>query len=92
MSHEIIDINDVLERVQDDRELFLELLDIFEEDFAEKRKMLSDFVSKHDFQEIKDVIHSIKGASGNISAKAMHASCAEIEKLAEAKDIEKLSE
>jgi len=92
MTNEIIDINDVLERVQDDRELFLELLDIFEEDFTQKRKLLSDFIEKSNFQEIKDVIHSIKGASGNISAKAMHASCTEIEKLAEAQDISKLSE
>jgi len=92
MSDEIIDVNDVLERVQDDRELFLELLDIFNEDFAQKRKSLSDFIEKSDFQEIKDIIHSIKGASGNISAKAMHASCSEIEKLAEKQDINKLSE
>ena len=33
MSEEIIDLKEVLERVQDDRELLNELLDIYQEDF-----------------------------------------------------------
>ena len=37
MAEDIIDLPDVLERVQDDKELLLELLDIFQEDFVSKR-------------------------------------------------------
>jgi len=40
MSEEIIDLKDVLERVQDDKELLDELLDIYQEDFVQKRQAL----------------------------------------------------
>ena len=92
MCQEVIDVKDVLERVQDDQELFLELLDIFEGDFVEKRVSFSRFIEQENYEEIKDLVHSIKGATGNISAKAMHASCIKIEQLAEAKDLEALKQ
>jgi two-component system sensor histidine kinase/response regulator len=82
-----IDVEDVLERVQDDKQLLVELLGIFEKDYQDKRKTLGRLVKQSDFDKIKDIIHSVKGASGNISAKAMFASCAKIEELAAKKDI-----
>ncbi len=82
MNKEVLDIKDVLERVQDDRELLLELFDIFEEDFQEKRKNLSQHLAMGNFDSIRDLAHSMKGAAGNISAKALYASCSTIEQLA----------
>ena len=79
---DMIDLPDVLERVQDDKELLLELLDIFQEDFVGKRKALTQALQEKDAQKIKELAHSIKGASGNISAKAMHANCLKIEQMA----------
>ena len=40
MSEEILDLKEVMERVQDDKELLLELFDIFITDYSEKRKLL----------------------------------------------------
>jgi len=40
MGREVLDLNEFLERVQNDKELLLELLDIFVEDFQEKRKQM----------------------------------------------------
>ena len=82
MSEDIIDLKDVMERVQDDKELLLELLDIFQEDFVNKRKLLGEALVNKDMVKIKEIAHSIKGASGNISAKPMHASCLKLETLA----------
>ena len=82
MAEDIIDLADVLERVQDDKELLLELLDIFQEDFIIKRKNLEEALAKSDMTKIKEIAHSMKGASGNISAKRMHATCLELEQLA----------
>ena len=79
---EIIDLPDVMDRVQDDKELLLELLDIFQEDFLKKREALSEAVAAGDIFKIKEAAHSIKGASGNISAKSMHAVCLQLEGLA----------
>ena len=82
MSEEIIDLKDVLERVQDDKELLSELFDIYEEDFLIKRKALGQAIVAHDIAKIKEVAHSMKGSSGNISAKPMHAACLQLELLA----------
>ena len=79
---DIIDLPDVLERVQDDKELLLELFDIFQDDFKKKRQALGEAIAAKDIAKIKEIAHSIKGASGNISAKSMHAACLQLEQLA----------
>jgi HPt (histidine-containing phosphotransfer) domain-containing protein len=76
---EIIDLKDFMERVQDDKELLLELLDIFQEDFVGKRQAMDEAVKANDTTKIKELAHSLKGASGNISAKEMHANFLKIE-------------
>lgn len=82
MSEEIIDLNDVMQRVQDDKELLLELLDIFQEDFLKKRQTLVESIAAGNIQKIKEAAHSIKGSSGNISAKPMYAVSLQLEQLA----------
>jgi histidine phosphotransfer protein HptB len=82
MSEEIIDLPDVMERVKYDKELLLELLDIFQEDFQKKRQVLVDAVAAGNIEKVKETAHSIKGSSGNISAKPMHTSCLKLEQLA----------
>ena len=71
MSETIIDVEEFLERVQDDKELLVELLDIYSGDYQTKRKQLTKAVKEKDFDEVKSISHSLKGASGNISAKKM---------------------
>ncbi len=71
MSEVIFDYEEVMERVQDDKELLLELLDLFLDDFKEKRISLTASVQDNDFENIRGIAHSLKGASGNISAKAL---------------------
>ncbi len=82
MSEDIIDLKDVLERVQDDKELLDELLDIYQEDFVQKRQALGEAITAKDIAKIKEVAHSMKGSSGNISAKPLHAACLQLEMLA----------
>ena len=87
---DIIDLADVLERVQDDKELLLELLDIFQQDFVGKRDALTEALKQKDVQKVKELAHSIKGASGNISAKPIHALCLKMEQIAREGDITKI--
>jgi len=82
MSEEIIDLKDVLERVQGDKELLAELFDIYQEDFVIKRQDLGDAIAAHDIAKVEEVAHSMKGASGNISAKPLYAACLKLESLA----------
>lgn len=79
MSEVIFDYEEVMERVQDDKELLLELLELFLDDFKEKRVALTGFVANKDFENIRGVAHSLKGASGNISAKALREVLLQIE-------------
>lgn len=82
MNQDVIDLAEVLERVQNDRELLIELFDIFSEDYPAKVVAIKEAVEKKDFIQIRDVAHSMKGASGNISAKKVNASFLKIEQMA----------
>ena len=87
MREEVVDIKEVMERVQDDKELLVELFDIFQDDYTDKRRQITDLIAKKDHDELRNVAHSLKGASSNISAKNIYASFAKLEKMAEQKDL-----
>lgn len=78
---EIIDVKDALERVQDDKELLLELFDIFQEDFPGKRNAFWQAFEKGNTVTFQQIAHGLKGATGNISAKQMHENCTELDRL-----------
>lgn len=90
MKKSAIDLDDVLERVQGDWDLLLELLDIFAQDYLVKRPLLDEFLSQSNFDKLRDIGHSLKGASGNISAKDLFASFLQIEKMAESKNLSRI--
>ena len=87
MSEQVLDLNEFLERVQEDKDLLLELLDIFSEDYQEKRKLITNAVAKNDFESIKSICHSLKGASGNISAKALREVFVNLEQMGRNNDL-----
>ncbi|MCK5214613.1 MAG: Hpt domain-containing protein [Candidatus Omnitrophica bacterium] len=72
MSKEILDLEDALERVMGDEELLLELMGDFQAHYIESRQKLAQLSTQKDFAQMKDVIHSMKGAAGNLSIHAMH--------------------
>ena len=90
MTQDIIDLPEVLERVQNDRDLLLELLDIFLSDCPSKIKAITEAVHARDFEKLKEVSHSMKGASGNISAKKIHAAFLAIEQKAKTNTLDGL--
>lgn len=92
MSNEAIDMKDVLERVQDDRELLVELLQIYCDDFVEKLPMLQSAVERNDFEQMRGLAHGLKGASGNISAKSLRMSFMELEEMAKNQDFGRAKE
>lgn len=87
MQQDVIDLNDVMDRVQDDKELLIELLDIFQEDYQIKRRQIRDAIESGQTEKVRDLAHSIKGASGNISARKMFACAEKIERLSSQGDI-----
>ena len=87
MSDQLLDLVEFKERVQDDIDLLLELLDIFVADYVGKRKALEEAVSKKDFDQLKSVAHSLKGASGNISAKNLREVLIKLEEMGKSNDL-----
>jgi HPt (histidine-containing phosphotransfer) domain-containing protein len=81
MSEEVLDLKEVMDRVQDDKELLLELFDIFVGDYAEKRKLLEKAVNGNDIEQVVSIAHSLKGATGNISAKVMRGTFTKLESM-----------
>ncbi len=92
MSEEAIDVKEVLERVQDDKALLLELLDIFEDDYEEKRKAIDQLVINKNLEQLKSIAHSMKGASGNISAKKLHTVFAKLEQMAKESNLTNITQ
>lgn len=83
-----IDMESVLERVGGDISFLQELLDIYVEDFFEKYPRLKQAISQNDFNSIRDIGHSIKGSSGNLSLNGLYETAYGIELSGRNKDIE----
>ena len=79
MSEKALDEEDFMERVQGDKELFFELLDIFISDFHPKRKLLEEAITNKDQQVVEHIAHFLKGSCGNISAGPLRAIFHELE-------------
>lgn len=92
MNEKVLDLNEFLERVQDDKELLLELLDIFLEDYQLKRDLLQKAIDNKDFDEVRNLGHSLKGASGNISAKGLREVLMQIEEMGKNGNIDGIDE
>ena len=67
----IFDVDDFMDRVEDDEELACELVEIFLEDAPEKLEMINQGVSNGDAETVEKAAHSLKGAAGNLSAKVV---------------------
>ena len=72
MDENLFDVKEFLERVQDDKELLVELIGIYLEDYEGKRKTLGEAIADNHCEVVRNVAHSLKGSSGNISAKSLH--------------------
>ena len=84
-----IDMESVLERVGGDESFLHELIDIYIEDFIEKYDQLKQAIDEADFDNIKEIGHSLKGSSGNLSLNGLHETAYGIELAGKENDIAK---
>jgi len=88
MENEILDVNDFMERVQNDKELFFELLEIFAKDFVTKRKELETAIENKDSNGVEQIAHFLKGSCGNISVEPLKDIFGELEIKGKANELE----
>lgn len=83
-----IDLPSVMERIGGDENFLHELIDIFIEDFIEKYAKLKRAIDRNDFIAIKEIGHSLKGSSGNLSLNGLYKTSTNIEISGKEEDIE----
>ena len=84
---EVLHLNEFLERIQNDRALLWELLDIFVTDFQQKKGQLYEALRNNDAVEVRKLAHALKGSSANISAHQLAAVLLELEKKGKNNDL-----
>lgn len=87
MDELILDLQDVLYRIQGDKDLLLELVDIFLEDTPQRLDVIKQLLPGTDFPALADAAHSVKGSAGNIGAKKLWRTFKAMEDAAKAQDM-----
>ena len=81
-----VDRASLLERVEGDQELLTEMIHLFQEDAPNLVTAMRDALERGDMTVLERSAHSLKGAVGNLSAKATAAAAQQLEKDAKNKD------
>jgi two-component system sensor histidine kinase/response regulator len=89
---EQIDRVSLLERVEGDQELLTEMIHLFQEDAPKLLTAMRDALQRGDMAVLERSAHSLKGAVGNLSAKAAGAAAQQLEKDAKNKDAKSAKE
>ncbi len=84
----IIDLDDVLGRIQGDKELLVELIEIFLDDCPQKVSEIKKCFEISDFGQLSELSHSIKGAAANIGAKKISYTFLQAEEAANSQNID----
>lgn len=87
-----IDLQELLARVDNDRELLHDLLSIFKEDFPRHLHALQEAVAKEDCRQAATVSHTLKGMLSNLAVTRAAASAGQLEQLARGGDKQSLKE
>ena len=81
MEKNLIDLGELLERTENDRELMRDLLEIFKEEFPQRLQALHEAVQSLNATNVAMEAHALKGMLSNLAAVEASTSVAEIERL-----------
>ena len=82
-----IDMKRAMDAVGGDKELLNELLNMFYEDSKAKVKEIEEAIKNKDYERLRELAHSVKGASANIGLTDIYEICLELENMAKKKDL-----
>ena len=81
MAKNFIDLEELLERTENDRELMRDLLTIFKEEFPQRHQALGEAVASLNATNVVLEAHALKGMLSNLAAVEAAAAVAELERL-----------
>jgi CheY-like chemotaxis protein len=80
-SSSAVDFAELLARVENDRELMLELVSIFKEEFPKQLGALHQAVDARDAKQVAAIAHTLKGMLSNLAAHQAAAAASRLEQL-----------
>jgi HPt (histidine-containing phosphotransfer) domain-containing protein len=92
MSNAMIDLTELLARVENDRELMRELLLIFKEEFPRHLQALRDAVDSLNAQRVVAEAHTLKGMLSNLAAGPAAEAAARLEQLGRSREVSEFQE
>ncbi|MFW6140652.1 MAG: Hpt domain-containing protein [Acidobacteriota bacterium] len=84
-----IDLDQVMERVGQDRDFLFDLLKIYREEFTEKLKSLEQSIAERKYNSIQELGHYLKGSSANLGLIDLQKVSFSMECAGKEKDIKK---
>lgn len=92
MPNTIFDLPELLARVENDRELMRDLLQIFKEEFPRHLQALRDAVDSLDSQKVATEAHTLKGMLSNLAASSAAGAAARLEQLGRSREVGEFQE
>jgi HPt (histidine-containing phosphotransfer) domain-containing protein len=92
MTKYFIDMKELLERTENDRELIRDLLSIFREEFPQRHQALREAVASLDAPRVVLEAHTLKGMLSNLAAGEAAEAVAKLERLGRNKETAGLDE
>jgi two-component system sensor histidine kinase/response regulator len=92
MSSAVIDVTELLARVEDDRDLIRDLLLIFREEFPAHLQAMRDAVNSMDAEKVAAEAHALKGMLSNLAANPAAAAAARLEQLGRNREVSQFQE
>jgi HPt (histidine-containing phosphotransfer) domain-containing protein len=75
----VIDMDFGTTQLSGNRNLFIKLLKKFQVEYADASNRIKGCIDGNELNELKLIIHTIKGVSGNLGLKALHQACRSFE-------------
>lgn len=88
----VIDINEVLSRVDGDKELLKDMIDLFIEGCPEMLNSIREAIANGNALELERSAHKLKGSVGNFAAKAAFEAALKLEQIGRSGDISNVNE
>ena len=87
-----VNLNELLARVDNDRELLRDLLSIFKHEFPDQLQALRNAVTGNDAAKAASISHALKGMLANLAVTKAADSASRLERLARAGEIASLAD
>ena len=83
----VVDLSELKERLDGDKVVFLEVAELFFENYDEEIETMGNAIRSADFDKLNQCAHSLKGSLGNLSAISAAEEAFKLEKMALHRDI-----